>query len=118
MPLITNCGNVRDWETLHQDVIEEAKSTYLGHALMGVGISEITEKNWSDVYSRIEIVQKISGAIIRADDQPVFYTPKDILRRVGYWTNASDYPWTQFIKGIRFHLGTECIKAKREVDNG
>lgn len=111
MSLIADYSGVQGYEALHSDLLEKGKSDYLCFALMGVGISSVTERNWIDVFSRIEIVQRLEGAFISDNGEPVYYTPEDIERRIGYTTNASEFPWTQFCKGIRSYVGHKALST-------
>jgi hypothetical protein len=103
---------VKDWESLNESSeYEKAKSNFLCFGLMAVGVSTITEDTWNDAWVRIEILQKVTGAWITdpyGDD--VFYKPEDIYRRIGYTTNASNVPWTKFIKNIRENLQFDAGK--------
>ena len=106
MPLTYDMTSVKDWSSLNESSpIENAKSQYLCFGLMAVGVRTITEDTWNDAWVRLEILQKVSGAILTDPyNDDVFFTPEDIYRRIGYTTNVTDIPWTKFIKNIRENL--------------
>ena len=88
MALTWDATKVADYETLHADKRELAKSEYLCWAMMDARIGEITNANWNDVFTRIDLLQKLNGAILRNSEGEVPYTKADIERRVGYRTNV------------------------------
>jgi hypothetical protein len=113
MPLTFDMTSVKDWETLNESSpVELAKSQYLCFGLMAVGVREITEKTWNDAYVRLHILDKMVGPLIsNPDGSPIYLTPADIKRRIGYKTNASEFPFTRFIKGIRTNIQFDACKA-------
>lgn len=112
MPLITDQSKVQDWQLLNEQEPDSTKSRWLGHLLMAVGVPEITDATWNDTWVRIEILQKVNGGFLADEDgSRIFYTPEDIHRRIGYYTNASAFPWTQFIKNLRNDLRFRAGKA-------
>ena len=121
MPLTYDMTSVTDWESLNQTSgIENNKSHYLALALMAVGVRTITEDTWNDAFVRIEIIQKLDGGFLfDGQGKPVFWTPEDIFRRIGYKTNATQIPWTKFIKNIReglqFTAGQKVVQIKKAV---
>jgi hypothetical protein len=113
MPLTYDMTAVKDWETLNNSSPAElAKSHYLCFGLMAVGVGTITEKTWNDAYVRLHILDKIVGPLFsNPDGSPAYLTPADIFRRIGYKTNASDFPFTKFIKNLRTNLQFDAGKA-------
>jgi hypothetical protein len=103
---------VTDWESLNESApVENLKSQYLCFGLMAVGVGSITESTWNDAWVRLEIFQKVHGAIIYdPEGNDVFWTPEDIYRRIGYHTNVGNVPWTQFIKNVRDNIRFDAAK--------
>lgn len=106
MPLTYDMTQVRDYAELNGlSEAEHHKSHYLALALMAVGVSEINADTWNDAFVRIEILQKLEGGyLFDGEGNPVYWTAEDIFRRIGYTTNATDVPWTKFIKNVRDNL--------------
>jgi hypothetical protein len=88
MALTWDATKVADYETLHENKSEATKTEYLCWAMMDARIGEITKANWNDVFTRIDLLQRLRGAILRNGDEPVPYTKADIKRRIGYRTNV------------------------------
>ena len=80
------------------------ETTMLIH-LMGlfVGIGEITQKNYHQVYSRIKLWEDLNGAFLRLDNKPYKYTEDMIKSHIGLTTNSSLKTPAQFKKN--------CLKA-------
>lgn len=112
MPLTYDMTSVKDWSALNDSSpVENLKSQYLCFGLMAVGVGSITESTWNDAWVRLEIFQKVHGAIIfDGEGNDVFWTPEDIYRRIGYHTNVGNVPWTQFIKNLRTNLQFDAGK--------
>jgi hypothetical protein len=104
--------SVKDWSALNDSSpVENLKSQYLCFGLMAVGVGSITESTWNDAWVRLEIYQKVNGAIISdGEGNGLFWTPEDIHRRIGYQTNVGNVPWTQFIKNLRTNLQFDAGK--------
>lgn len=72
---------------------EVAKTQYLCYEFLRCGFGyEITESNWTELWTRIEILQKLQGALLRGQKDGEFvevpYTAEDIRRRIGYQANV------------------------------
>jgi hypothetical protein len=100
MPLIWNAEKVSGLKKLRQDAMEWSKTEYLCFELMRVGVATITESNIEDVWSRVDVAQKVWGAILSKSvdgvTSPAPYTKSDIVRRIGYACNASTRTRQQF----------------------
>ena len=90
MSLDWNADKVKDLDALRDDGVEWTKTTYLCFELMRVGIQRITEKNVEDVWTRIELMQKLEGPLLTWVGNPLPLTHEDIVRRIGYSTNVTE----------------------------
>lgn len=102
-------NEVDNMETEHRK--EYVKTTYLCFALMAAKVGRITEDNWSEVFARVEIAQKLFGSFIYIDSEKYNYTPADIKRRIGYSTNVSTETFAKFMKGINELLKRDAVNS-------
>lgn len=65
---------------------------------IGIGMNQITEKNWEDFYRRVQMWQQCKGAVMRKGNEPFYLTPDHIYRRIGLYTNATTIPITKFMR--------------------
>ncbi len=65
---------------------------------MFAGIGEITEANAGEFYARVHLIEKLSGAFLYRDKEPMYITPADVRRRIGLKTNVSTITRPAFIK--------------------
>lgn len=77
----------------------------LTFATMGIGINRITEDNAREVYARLSFYEKVNGAYRFATDEngetsPLFFSPEDVVRFIGFRTNASPMTKAQFYKNV------------------
>jgi hypothetical protein len=96
MPLTWSCKKVEGYQALHEDDMEQSKTTYLCFELMRVGVSTVTSANVAEVWNRIRVAQKLWGATVTFDGKDAPYTREDIYRRIGYSTNVSNFTRKQF----------------------
>jgi len=69
-------------------------------ATMSVGMSEITEDNWKDFYTRMKIMGK-DRSLLRRDKNGEFTVPissQEVKDHIGLMTNASTLTKLQFLK--------------------
>ena len=111
MPLTWDCTNVRDWVDLTTDDAVWLRTAYLAYELMRCGISTITEKNVYEVWVRVDIMQRLDGAILGNADGDVPYTFEDIERHVGYTTNVTNETQAQWLKKV---YANRLDEAKRK----
>jgi hypothetical protein len=67
---------------------------------MSVGMSEITEDNWKDFYTRMKIMGK-DRSLLRRDKNGEFTVPissQEVKDHIGLMTNASTLTKLQFLK--------------------
>jgi hypothetical protein len=109
MSLDWNATKVANLEELHKSEAEKTKTAYLAYALMFAEVGTITEANWVEVATRIDIQQKLQGTVLVTNEgEPNPFTAKDIERRIGYSTNVSTKPFSQWM--ARFY-------ANKKADN-
>lgn len=66
---------------------------------MTCGYSEITEKNWEEVYQRVAIIETIIGGYRHTFDRHmVYFKPEEIRRCIGLKTNSTLMTTAQFNK--------------------
>jgi hypothetical protein len=113
--------DVADYETLHADEFEWTKTQALmvsnwGFGLMEyIGLGSITEKNVSEFWVRLAIIQALTGAPlyrVGEDDKvvPVYYTREDIERRIGLSTNYGTKTRPAFMKNINLVMNNIVAK--------
>jgi predicted translin family RNA/ssDNA-binding protein len=100
MSLNWSASKVHNLDELQDDGIEWSKTTYLCFELMRVGVQNITEKNVEDVWTRIEIMQKLEGPLLTWVGEPLPLTHEDIVRRVGYSTNVSNETFSKVLNRV------------------
>lgn len=99
MSLNWNATRVANLEELHKSEGERTKTAYLAYALMFAEIGSITESNWVEVFTRIDIQQKLQGCVLMTvDGEPNPYTSEDIKRRIGYGTNVGTVAFSKWMK--------------------
>lgn len=65
---------------------------------MFTGIREITAENAKEFHARMNLVERLNGAMMNAGGKPRYITLEDIQRRIGLSTNATTMTRNQFIK--------------------
>lgn len=115
MSLNYDFSKVKDHEKLHEDKNEWQLTDTLIWMTMAVGIREIKESNYVEFYARLHFLEKLEGAFINADGKPRYYTVEDVKRRIGLYTNVTDYTRTKFIamKSKRFFEDIERHEAQK-----
>ena len=96
---------------------------------MATGINEITMANWTEVYARMALIEKVNGPyrkIVPEKDSdseliPVYITPAEVRRWIGMHTNASPKTRNQFLNWFKYDLNDlvkhaeACMKEAEEV---
>ena len=93
MSLNWDIRDIKDFEKTCKDEegVLSAKTHVLILSTMVVGIGSITEKNWTDFYVRLNIIQRESHALLQdGEGNAVYYTPADVKAHIGLWTNVSN----------------------------
>ena len=117
MSLNWNISNCKDHETLQTDA-EWPITHNLIWATMPIGISEITKENWTECYARIAVWEGIVGAFLTSKDKDGEYksrpfTPEDIFKRIGLYTNASRMSRPQWQTYIGKYLSEKADTYKK-----
>jgi len=98
MSLDWSAERVEGLDELHAlDPSQSHKTTYLCFELMRVGVNRITEENVEDVWTRIDMMQRLEGPLFYYGDEKVGLTREDIVRRIGYATNVSDEAFSKVL---------------------
>ena len=124
---------------------EFQRTDYLCFLLMAIDISEVTQKNWQEVYGRIRMYEKLFGSTFnkpcnhkrtdkdgnrtnnckghvtdgvassRPHDIPKPYTAKHIKDRIGYNTNNITKNKTGFLSHLWTSWGYEFSKETNSL---
>ena len=124
---------------------EFQRTDYLCFLLMAIDISEVTQKNWQEVYGRIRMYEKLFGSTFnkpcnhkrtdkdgnrtnnckghvtdgvassRPHDIPKPYTAKHIKDRIGYTTNVATKNKTGFLSHLWTSWGYEFSKETNSL---
>lgn len=86
MSLDWNATGVRDFDQLTDN--EYVTRDALVWATMAIGIGVITEENAQEFYSRLSLLEKVTGASRFKDGEPLYFTPDDVKRFIGLTTNV------------------------------
>jgi hypothetical protein len=103
MSLDWNATKVTNLDELNSTEEGKSKTINLCWLLMATGIGRVTEANYIEVFNRINIYERVNGALLSSvneDDELVkhFYTLGDIRDRIGYSTNVSTETSAQWLK--------------------
>jgi hypothetical protein len=75
-------------------------------ACMAVDIGRITEKNWQEFYTRVNMYESILGPFLNRynketkEHKEVAFTPLEVYSHIGLRTNVSDKTTAQFLKKL------------------
>lgn len=81
---------------------------------MAVGMTSITEKNWTDFYARLHAYELLSGAFLRNNDGPLLVTADQVRQHIGLSTNAGTETEAAWRKRI---LDYKLANFRREAEN-
>ena len=103
MSLDWNATKVANLDELNSTEEGRSKTVNLCWLLMATGIGSVTEANYIEVFTRINIYERVSGALLSsvndADELVKHpYTLADIRDRIGYRTNVSNETSAQWLK--------------------
>ena len=65
---------------------------------MAVGMREITEDNAKEFHARVQLIEKLHGALMGVGPSERFLKLEDVQMCIGLTTNASTYTRNQFTK--------------------
>lgn len=93
MALTWDATAVRDYDQLTDN--ERVTRESLIWATMAIGMGEITDENAMEFYTRLSLLEKVTGASrFDGEGKPLFFSPEDVKRFVGLRTNV--FPkWTK-----------------------
>lgn len=127
MSLDFSLKNVKDWEDLYGPG-PHGEMNIVTHCLiwnmMSIDMGKITEENVEEVFTRLKMVEKVSGPPMwkgtGKDREPRGFTLDDVRRHIGMTTNVHTTTKTQFAariaKQLRDHATAEYRTAKAEED--
>lgn len=67
---------------------------------LSLGIGEITQKNYEQVFSRITFQEQLNGCVLKVDGKDYLTTIEDVKNHIGLKVNASLKTPAQFVKGV------------------
>ena len=119
MSLDYDFTNVRDWETLHgglkelqdctaEEALEYHKSSYLAFACMAVEMGQVTEANYQEFWIRLSLYQGMNGSFFKFNGKEIYYSLKDVHRRIGYSTNVFTETRTHYLSKIKKLVERDC----------
>lgn len=122
MALHWSVSDVRDWkEIMDEDSGEYVFTEAMIWRTMTIGINQITEKNWQEVYKRCKLCDDLFGMMVFKRDPETKQkisqlTPEAIHRRIGLSTNASNMREAQFLNNMKKRVWDDvCRHASREI---
>ena len=106
MSLSIDVGNVHNWKNYCYIKVQDEKTgeeydeyspatKYLAWGSMGIGIGEITEKNYKEVYLRHLFITKLSAY---SNEMPV--TLEDVRKNIGLKTNVASETKSKWLNRI------------------
>lgn len=119
MSLDFNLSKIKDWKTTcyfdhgtDESRLKGVTETLIWAALF-IGIGEITETNAEEFFIRVRIYEKVTGALRRKGDEPVFVSYQDVLDHIGLTTNV--FPKesrTKFMQKLERHVLENTAKIR------
>lgn len=115
MPLTWDVSKIADHDEVttlqtEQGAIWHPKTEALVWLSMSTGIATITEQNSDEVYARINLIERVRGAMLGTNGESLFIEPEDVRKHIGLRTNASRLTKSQFLNQFADH---ELNAAKR-----
>lgn len=97
---------IRDWESLLVNGGTGREPNACTQALLNVlymvGVTEITEENFRDVWLRITLLQAVAGGFVDAPDgSPVFLTLNDVKRHIGVEVEGDAKTFAEFCTTLK-----------------
>lgn len=132
MPLTFDVTKIKDYATKYPDrvSIENGKeerqwnptTDTLIWLLMFVGITEITDKNYQEVASRIRTYEQVFGALRTSDGKDILVELADVKGHIGLHTNVSTKSKTKFlhdlVKRVYEEAEMEIWGEQKKLDEG
>lgn len=87
MSLNWDARAVRDIDNLTDN--ERVTLDSLIWSTLAIGMGEITDENAQEFYTRLSLIEKVTGASrFDGESKPLYFTPDDVKRFVGLTTNV------------------------------
>jgi len=100
MALNWNISDCNNWESLKTDE-EWPFTNQLIWATLAIDMNEITEKNATDFYARLKVIEFCNGGLVITAEGESLLTFKHVTDRIGLHTNAySKNTWTKWFNRI------------------
>ena len=84
-------------------------------SMMGIGMREITEKNFPEVCARFAIYQQLTGLLRRVNDRDEELLPHHLVRYIGLSTNVSTITRAKFLKNLTTHVERQAFRAAKDL---
>jgi len=92
----------------------------------------ITEKNWSELYCRLQILERVNGCYRRYNNgaknptRDIYFTPEEVKSMVGLSVNAGNksdaefrkYIFEQLANSSKFKLDAFIIPSEESIEDG
>jgi hypothetical protein len=84
---------------------------------MPVGVGTIKEANYREFAYRLEMIQKLRGALVVGPEGDVRITPMDVHRHIGLSTNASTKSRSKFLADMMLGVSRDIdAELRREAE--
>jgi len=119
MSLDYDFNEVKDWETLHgglkeledctdEEALEYHKTTHLSFVCMIIQMNGVSEANYQEFWIRTALYQGMYGASFKYQGNDIYYSLKDVHRRIGYSTNVFTETRTHYLSKIKKLVERDC----------
>lgn len=117
MSLNWDLREVKDFEELRDS---EGNLDGVTHSLIfmtvGVGLGGITEKNWTEFYARLKLLERLDGPFLNRGEEKVEFTPEMVKRRVGLKANVTDETRAKWLGRLKNDLNRYRWEAQKWED--
>lgn len=102
MALIWNLDGIKDWETvcITKGEGQKPKTYALIMLSMSCGYGNITEKNYVEIFERVQIYETMRGVFCQNAEGPMPITLADVRAHIGLYVNVSWATKTAFDKNL------------------
>jgi hypothetical protein len=110
MPLNYNLTKINNYEELlnESNQLKEPYKTIILTTMI-IGLGEITEKNYTKFYNRINVIERLNGAFLYDGEAmtPMYTQEDDIKRMIGLKVNVGNDTKAKFISTLKRMLPTD-----------
>ena len=127
MSLDYDFTEVDDWEALHgglkelkdctdEEALEYHKTINLAFVCMAIQMNGVSEANYQEFWTRTALHQGMYGAFLsKPDGTDIYYSLKDIHRRIGFSTNVYTESRTHYLSHIKKLVERDCNEMLQEA---